>query len=51
MKCNNCGKNLSCGCKKRVAKDGTSCCSSCVTVYNNKLVAEGKLKPSSDNKG
>jgi hypothetical protein len=37
MKCQNCNAKLSCGCKKRVAKDGKSCCSSCVKAYNDKL--------------
>lgn len=38
MKCQNCGKKLSCGCKKRTAEDGKSCCSSCVQTYNAALV-------------
>lgn len=42
MKCSNCQTALSCGCKKRVAKDGTSCCASCVATYNNKTVAVKK---------
>lgn len=33
-KCNNCKATLSCGCKKRTAKDGKSCCASCVNSYN-----------------
>jgi hypothetical protein len=36
MKCNNCGRKLSCGCKKRKAKDGTQCCTSCITAYEAK---------------
>lgn len=50
MKCENCGNTLTCGCKKRIAKDGTKCCASCVTAYNNKLAAEGILKASNGNK-
>lgn len=42
MKCNNCNATLSCGCKKRVAKDGTACCASCVNAYNVKLAAKKK---------
>lgn len=37
MKCENCNTKLSCGCKKRVANDGTSCCTACVAGYNLKL--------------
>ena len=42
MKCQNCGATLSCGCKRRVAKDGKSCCSSCVATYNKQLEAQKK---------
>ena len=42
MTCKNCGKKLSCGCKKRAAKDGTSCCSTCVQSYNNSLTTATK---------
>lgn len=37
MKCLNCAKNLSCGCKKRKASDGKSCCTSCLKSYETKL--------------
>lgn len=40
-KCTNCKTNLTCGCQKRTAKDGTSCCQSCITAYNKQL-AEAK---------
>ena len=43
MKCNNCGATLSCGCKKRTAQDGKSCCTHCVGQYNAKL-AQAKTK-------
>lgn len=33
-KCTNCGKRLGCGCQKRKANDGTSCCATCVAAYN-----------------
>ena len=36
-KCGNCGKALSCSCKKRKAKDGKECCTYCITNYNNSL--------------
>lgn len=42
MKCSNCGSTLSCGCKKRVAKDGKECCANCVAAYNAKLVTVKK---------
>ena len=42
MNCNNCKTKLSCGCKKRTALDGKSCCTSCVDAYNAKL----NIKPS-----
>jgi hypothetical protein len=37
MKCQNCGNTLSCGCQKRVASDGASVCSSCITSYEVKI--------------
>lgn len=36
-KCPNCKRTLGCACKKRVAKDGTFCCNSCVTRYEKTL--------------
>lgn len=39
MKCSNCGKSLGCGCQKRVASNGTSCCSTCLAVYEAGLMA------------
>lgn len=35
-KCSNCGTKLSCGCKKRTASDGTSCCVKCIKNYEKK---------------
>lgn len=35
--CLNCGNKLSCGCQKRVASDGKSTCSTCLTTYENQL--------------
>ncbi len=37
MKCANCGLTLSCGCKKRTASNGKSCCVSCVTNYETQI--------------
>ena len=37
MKCQNCGKPLSCSCKVRVAKNGKKCCTSCVAKVNQAL--------------
>ena len=37
MKCNNCGAKLSCGCQRKTAKDGKSCCTNCVNKYNKTL--------------
>lgn len=31
--CLNCKRNLSCGCQKRKASDGKSCCSNCINAY------------------
>jgi hypothetical protein len=35
---------MSCGCQKRRASDGTSCCSSCLAFYEKKLQAEKEIK-------
>lgn len=43
MNCNNCGARLSCGCQKKRATDGTSCCSTCLPFYEKKLKAEKEL--------
>jgi hypothetical protein len=37
MNCNNCGARMSCGCQKRRASDGTSCCSTCLAFYEKNL--------------
>ena len=44
MNCNNCNARMSCGCQKRRASDGTSCCSSCLAFYEKKLQAEKQIK-------
>jgi hypothetical protein len=43
--CKNCGTRLSCSCKVRTAKDGTSCCSHCVKDYNAKLDQQAASQP------
>ncbi len=35
---------MSCGCQKRRASDGTSCCSTCLSFYEKKLKAEKEIK-------
>ena len=36
-KCLNCGAAITCGCQKRTASDGKSCCSTCVASYEKKV--------------
>tara|TARA_R100001015_G_C4464841_1_gene50494 strand:+ start:269 stop:463 length:195 start_codon:yes stop_codon:yes gene_type:complete len=46
--CKNCGVTMSCGCQKRVAKNGKDCCSKCVTRENQvyaKQQIEKRTKP------
>lgn len=43
MNCPNCGTALTCGCQRKVAFDGTQCCASCVTDYENKQNAKNKV--------
>jgi uncharacterized protein YbaR (Trm112 family) len=35
--CPNCKANLSCGCQKRKASDGTQVCTTCIGSYEAKL--------------
>jgi len=35
--CLNCKKKLSCGCQQRKASDGKSCCTNCLSAYENTL--------------
>lgn len=44
--CQNCGSQLSCGCQKRIATDGTNVCSSCIAQYEQKLI---ELRSSQNN--
>ncbi len=51
--CPNCKSKLSCGCQKRVAKDGTTVCNNCLASYEakNKItstVLKGDLGPNTN---
>lgn len=35
--CPNCGNQMSCGCQRRTASDGSTVCSSCLSAYEIKL--------------
>lgn len=35
--CSNCQKPITCGCQKRTASNGRSCCSSCIVAYENSI--------------
>lgn len=35
--CSNCGSQLSCGCQKRTASNGTVCCENCIVGYEAML--------------
>jgi hypothetical protein len=41
--CQNCKREMGCGCNKRTASDGTACCSNCLASYEVSL--NGKVKP------
>ena len=43
MKCANCGATLSCGCQKRLTKDGKAECTKCVHAIEAKK-AQSKIK-------
>ena len=38
MTCKNCGNQITCGCQVRVASNGKSCCTSCLSTYESTLV-------------
>jgi len=40
MTCGNCGARLSCGCQRKTAADGTSCCTSCIAFYEKGLLSK-----------
>ena len=35
--CLNCKANIGCGCNKRTASDGASCCNNCLASYEAKI--------------
>lgn len=37
MNCQNCGKQITCGCQKKIASNGKQVCSSCVGNYEQTL--------------
>lgn len=47
MNCNNCNARLSCGCQKKTASDGKSCCANCLAQYENSLKNNKPVSPSS----
>lgn len=44
--CSNCGIQLSCGCQRREASDGTQCCDQCVGAYEAKISPQPSPSPS-----
>ena len=46
MKCTNCNRKLSCGCQQKVASNGTSVCTSCITAYEMSI--NPNAKPTGD---
>lgn len=38
--CPNCKAKLECGCQRRTASDGTSCCELCLKKYEEKLKSQ-----------
>lgn len=48
MNCSNCGTRMSCGCQRRTASDGKSCCSKCINTYEAKLKLLKTPKTSTD---
>ena len=45
--CSNCKTQLSCGCQRRTASDGTSVCGSCLSTYEAKLQNQTQPKQTS----
>jgi hypothetical protein len=43
--CQNCKGKLSCGCQKRVASNGVSVCTLCLSGYETKLKQNNIAKP------
>lgn len=54
MNCKNCGASHGCDCQRRVANDGTECCTKCVQDHNIKSPSKGSIitgQPSPNNQG
>lgn len=45
MICLNCKTQLGCGCQVRKASNGASCCSNCITAYENSLKKPAPVPP------
>jgi hypothetical protein len=43
--CPNCSTQLSCGCQKRTASNGTQCCDTCIASYEATLQATAPPAP------
>jgi len=43
--CPNCNAQLSCGCQKRTASNGTTCCENCIKTYEANLQAAAPPPP------
>jgi hypothetical protein len=48
MNCNNCNARLSCGCQKKTASDGKSCCANCLGLYENGLRKNKPISPATN---
>ena len=40
--CPNCGKQLSCGCQRRIASNGVSACTNCIGILEAKIKNSGQ---------
>jgi len=43
--CDNCKTHLSCGCQRRTASNGQSCCDGCIADYEARLIATQPISP------
>jgi hypothetical protein len=43
--CPNCNAQLSCGCQRRTASNGTMCCDGCIANYEARLIATQPISP------
>lgn len=44
-RCGNCSATITCGCQKRTASDGKSCCNNCIANYERKIKAPPPQPP------